>query len=247
MKLDLRSLALFRITIGLCVLCDLINRSQYLAYHYTDHGVLPRESLIRTFGDGWRLSLHNWNGSVSAAWMMFIASGFAALMMTVGWRTRLFTFITYVLNLSLQNRNPLVIQGGDVFLRIVLLLSVFLPLGARYSFDRLFRFPETSIEPEPTSSAYRSPATYALGLQVMCLYFFTGLMKWLDPSWHSGSGAYFSFNTYQFETRLGVFLGSVPLFTHVMNWVIPFSEMIFVSNNFHLELKVLDHVYIFLE
>ncbi|MGA1192190.1 MAG: HTTM domain-containing protein, partial [Bdellovibrionota bacterium] len=47
--LDTRSLALFRIALGLLLLIDLINRAKFLRAHYTDFGVLPRGPLVTEF------------------------------------------------------------------------------------------------------------------------------------------------------------------------------------------------------
>jgi hypothetical protein len=41
-SLDERSLALFRMGLGLLVMKDVIERSEFLNIHYTDDGVLPR-------------------------------------------------------------------------------------------------------------------------------------------------------------------------------------------------------------
>lgn len=50
---DLRSLALFRICLGILILVDLIVRFQDLKAHYTDFGVLPRHILIEKFLNSW--------------------------------------------------------------------------------------------------------------------------------------------------------------------------------------------------
>ncbi len=47
--IDIRSLALMRICLGLLLLTDLISRSRTLVAHYTDQGILPRKVLLSDF------------------------------------------------------------------------------------------------------------------------------------------------------------------------------------------------------
>ena len=69
-RLDLRSLATFRIGLGLIIICDLIFRSQTLTEMYTDEGFYTRQVSYdyyqATWGDGWQTifwSLHWLGGS----------------------------------------------------------------------------------------------------------------------------------------------------------------------------------------
>src|SRR5438094_7542162 len=58
-SIDLRSLALFRITAGLIILVDLAMRMQDLRGHYTDQGVWPRALALREMAPRrWYFSLH---------------------------------------------------------------------------------------------------------------------------------------------------------------------------------------------
>ena len=48
-SIDLRSLAAFRMALGVLLLADLVMRAQDLSAHYTDWGVLPRDILSAHF------------------------------------------------------------------------------------------------------------------------------------------------------------------------------------------------------
>ena len=61
--LDVRSLALFRVSVALVVLADLAARSGDLRDHYTDVGILPRATAIAEYGRYGFLSLHLFGGS----------------------------------------------------------------------------------------------------------------------------------------------------------------------------------------
>lgn len=78
--IDLRSLALFRICMGLVIVADLVSRSRHLVAHYTELGVAPREVLAGQYGLPCSFSLHYWlSGSPVAVALLFVVSGVAAI------------------------------------------------------------------------------------------------------------------------------------------------------------------------
>jgi hypothetical protein len=223
-QVDLRSLALFRMGLGLLVLADLYLRFQpefFEAFH-TDDGVLPRSFLIDKVGDAWRLTPHLMSGTSAGIGLLFAIQAFFGCMLLIGWHTRFMTLACWVLTLGLQNRNPMVIQGGDVFFRLLLLVGVFLPLNARFSVDRLL-LPDSKeseralADPRVTIS---TAASLFLTLQVISVYIFSGLIKYGDQSWRDGLGVYYSLATYQFATELGVALSHHQGLMFISNWII---------------------------
>ena len=134
--IDLRSLALFCIGLALVVLADLIRRAFDLEAHYTDNGILPRSVLIDNFlANHAYFSLHLIVGTTCGQAALFLIASVFALMLLVGYRTRLATFVSWLLLVSLQARNPLITHGADDVMRLLLFWSMFLPLGARCSLD----------------------------------------------------------------------------------------------------------------
>ena len=87
-SIDLRSLALFRITIGSLVLMDLSIRSRDLTAHYTDSGIMPRYLLASSFGAAVDTSLYMINGTETAAILLFLATAMAALAVIFGLSTQ---------------------------------------------------------------------------------------------------------------------------------------------------------------
>ena len=53
LAVDLRSLALFRVALGTCLLIDLAGHIPQIDDFYTDAGILPRDALISQFGQSW--------------------------------------------------------------------------------------------------------------------------------------------------------------------------------------------------
>lgn len=147
MALDLRSLALMRMAYALCLLQDLAIRATDLTAHYTDWGAQPSYVVTRLAWDPAFFSLHLMQTSREGQALIFLVTAFAYLCLLVGYRTRLAGWASWFLLVSLQNRNPLILDGGDLYLRCLLFWLLFCPLGARWSVDAARR-PTSEGEPE---------------------------------------------------------------------------------------------------
>ena len=200
---DVRSLALFRVALGALLLADLAARSFDLQAHYTDFGVLPRWVLLRHQSD-WYFSLH----MISGAWLvqagLFLLAGAAAVALMIGWRTRQATLLLWMLTLSLHVRNPMVLYGADAMIQAMLLWSLFVPLGARWSVDR-----RLSGLAKPPSGKVLSVGSAALVAQVIFVYLFSALLK-TGPAWADGTAIYYALSVDHIVRPLGKMLLDYP-------------------------------------
>ena len=192
--LDPRSLALFRIGLGLVLLVDLAIRLTDLEAHYTDAGAVPR-SVVREYGaDAWHWSPHLLGGSAWYQATLFTVAAAMAVCLAIGYRTRLATVLSWILLVSLQTRNPLVLNGGDVLLRMLLFWSMFLPLGCIWSVDQRRGEKRGQVQFAGTDRRMLrtnwtcplfSPATVCLLLQICLVYWMSGFWKlqggWREP------------------------------------------------------------------
>jgi len=202
---DLRSLALVRIGLGTVLLMDLAIRAATLEAHYTDAGVLPRESIGLSLNK-WRVCLHLVSGSTSGQAALFALAALSALALLLGYRTRLATIVCWVLTVSLQNRNPMVLTGGDTLLRCLLFWACFMPLGTRWSLDR-----KLSGEKAPGQKTVVGAGVAAFMVQVFSVHFFAGLLK-SGAEWRSDFTAlYYALKIDQLQLPLGALLLKLPL------------------------------------
>jgi predicted DCC family thiol-disulfide oxidoreductase YuxK/uncharacterized membrane protein YphA (DoxX/SURF4 family) len=216
--IDLRTLALFRITLGLVLFGDLVARSADLTVFYTDAGVMPRAWLLAVNGP-WRISLHSANGEPWFIWTLFIIEMLAALMMVFGWRTRLATLVAFVLHASLLNRNIMVLLGGDELITCLIFWGLFLPLGARASIDAAL-----ANTPTPADNRYRSWATAGLLLQVMSVYFFSAILKNDAEWWPDGTAVDYALQIDGYATPIGHWLRNFPQLTSALTYYVYFLE-----------------------
>ena len=204
--IDLRSLAIFRISIALIIIVDLIGRFTDLEAHYTNRGVLPIDEVIE-HSPKWRVSVHLLNGSIEFQTALFIIAGLFAVALLLGYRTRLVTPVVWLLTISVNSRNWLLMQGGDYLLCLLLFWGMFLPLGARYSIDHL-RTPDQFQE----SNLIFSGGTVAALLQICFVYWFSVALK-LPKNWIiRGTGVYYALMLDRYVTNFGkLLLESPPL------------------------------------
>lgn len=173
-SIDTRSLSLFRVGLALLLLADLVTRAPLLAAFYTDGGVMPRGFVIDHLQDVWSFSLHLASGRPYFQAFLFVCAGLAALLLLVGYKTRLMTLVSWALLASLHVRNPEVLSSGDILLRVLLFWGLFLPLGLHWSVDRARATNEPDLPVRVLSAA-----TAAVLLQAAFVYLFTWLLSTL--------------------------------------------------------------------
>jgi len=177
LTLDLRAIAIMRMAIASVLILDLFIRLSDLEAFYSDTGAVPLNMLFQYAWNDYYISVHTISGLWTVQFMLFMFSLFCAIMLFVGYRTTLFTVLSWFMLLSLHNRNWLILQGGDDLLRMVLFWGMFLPWGKRYSCDSLYE-PEKNAE-----KTFISVATVAYMLQISYLYTGSALLK--GPEWNT--------------------------------------------------------------
>lgn len=222
-SIDLRSLGLFRIGLAGVLLLDLLIRLRDLKAFYTDEGVLPVKVLQNLPGEDYHWTLHALSGSALFQGILFGIAILAALALILGIRWRIAAIISWILLISLQSRNPIVLDGSDMMLRVMLFWAIFLPLGKRFSLEAML---DTGFAKLPKSAF--SGATVAILIQWICIYFFSGLLK-SGPEWHEEGTAM------QLALKLDLYLdgpgkmmaGASPGFLKFLTHLVWYFEVVF--------------------
>lgn len=200
---DPRALGLLRLALGAITLVHVGTLAASLTTFYSDVGVLPPSDLLAVRPD--RLSLHLLSGDTRVLSALFAVHLLAAALLFLGYRTRLATFVTWLLTISLQLRNPLLNDGADALLAMMLLWGNFVPWGECLSLDVHLRRVTRRTAPVLSLGAL------AILLQMPLVYVVTAMQK-NGPMWRSDFDAvYFALNNDFIASRLGVLLGSAPL------------------------------------
>lgn len=199
--LDLRSLALFRIGLGLVLLSSFLGILLDFPLLFTDEGVFPRELAVSQASNSskWTFwSIHFASGAALWAYSLYSATIVAIIFFTLGLYTRWVTPVLYLLVLSHMGRNSTVVYGFDRISLAILFWSIFLPLD-RYFSARPRR--ETSAE---VAEPYRisSVASAAFILQIMMIYLHAGFAKY-GHEWLEGTALRTSLHNDVLATHFG--------------------------------------------
>lgn len=220
-KLDLRSLALARVLLGILLFFDLGRRLDDLEVFFSDSGILSRAELIQNSEIPWRMTLLNLNGSYEFALILCLLGMLASITFTLGWKTRISNLIVWLVTISFQARFPEgATSGGDMLIRIFLFWSLFLPMSAFYSFDRAVS------EEKPKENEYLSVFSGMWIIQVFLLYFFTFFYKWA-PVYHTEFDAvWYMLQLDIFITPVGRWMGQQYMLTKFLSFTCYALELI---------------------
>lgn len=208
LALDLRSLAALRIGVALLIVANVLYDWGDGRTFWTDAGILPRDLARSLAPSPWLFSLNFLDGGWALQAALLALQVAAALCLLIGFAGRAASIASWLLLLSLQNRNLAILTGGDLLLLTLLFWGMFLPWAERWSCDAARR-------PRPARQTDRvfNGATLAYAAQIMILYEFSALQK-LDPAWRSEyTAVYYALSIHWWSTPFA-------------RWLLPFSEVL---------------------
>lgn len=224
LRIDPRSLGLFRLGFGLVLIFDLLRRFRYIKEFYSNEGVLPNHNHLfnlRATGRVWSL-LHAFSteGESTFAFALILV---AYLLFTLGYQTRVFHAISLVALVSLTGRNILLENAGNYAAIALLAFTLFLPCGSRFSLDAIraslaARDEKTdrALNDRPARTqdeldAQRLPgwtptslAAVAVLAQIAIIYLVTALQQ--KGAWRDGTALYYGLNVERWVSREGAFV-----------------------------------------
>ncbi len=201
--LDIRSLGIFRVLFGLFLFCDIAIKWYWGYEFFTDYGILPRAAMVELTGSIENWSLHAINGSALWMHLLFILHLGLIAAFTVGFHTRWVAVAVWVLTLSLQTRNPMILSAAELLVRLCLFWTLFLPMGDWLSLDAKRRTGTATPSQVPQRSV-TSLVSAAYILQVGLIYW-TTLFHKHHPMWYEEKLAvYYALSLDEFARPIGI-------------------------------------------
>lgn len=275
---DPRAIGLFRIVFAFLVLCNINGLWEHFEFLFTDEGLFVTEtarqvvagSQFAGYGDGYgadprgffdaqawltflrgpKYSLLFFWDSPQFFWAHLWAFEIATLLFLIGWRSRWTGLLSFVLMMSLANRNPIYWTGADVVYRTLFLFVVMSRSGHAYSLDNWLRcrrlrkqglLDEVSgarrgagkapdeEHPRGLQAIYRRipawPRVFMM-MQVATVYFTTGCLK-TGSVWWRGDSLYYALQLdhfSRFPTQVVADLFGTNLF-RLSTWVVHFWQI----------------------
>ena len=200
--------ALFRISLGLLQVAMYIALWPNWHRYFGRNGVLSLDdATLSPMSDDW-WSLFYWLPGVPFR-LFWVLGLVAAIAFTIGWKTRFWTVMLFVLETSMIARNRWGINGEDLTGRMLLFYGCFAPLGAALSVDAWLArrraaaaaataapAPETAPAPATAPVAATGPRIWPIRLMqinIAAIYLFSLPAKLTDDvAWLNGQAIYFS-------------------------------------------------------
>ncbi|HEX2656840.1 MAG TPA: DCC1-like thiol-disulfide oxidoreductase family protein [Polyangia bacterium] len=215
LRIDPRTLGLGRIGLAAVLLIDLVRRLPWLGTFYSNDGLIPNHTML------WRppfpriFSVFFMASRPEEAAVWFVVAGLCFFCFLIGYRTRLFHVLSFVMTTSLHNRILMAENWGGVAIGTLMLWTMFLPLGARFSVDAVraslrSRAGETSDDlkagvPLPDPRPVESLAVLGLLLQLAAIYWFNFVHK-SGATWRTGTAIYYVLHQERIVTGFAVWL-----------------------------------------
>ena len=210
---DKRALGIFRIFLGMLCLIDISRRFSLIDVFYTNSGIISYTSsnsfyktfsLLSSFTKSWEVHL------------FFILGIIFSIFLIIVYKTKLSQIMCAIIIISIHNRVIMLENAGDFVFNSILIISIFLPLGLKFSIDGLKKslndFNETSLKDlnskdnlNNNNNEIFSLAFLAILLQIISIYFFTGLNK-SGYDWMNGTAVYKMFELDTFLTSFGYYV-----------------------------------------
>lgn len=191
-------IALFRVAYGLLVIATLaLLHTDWLNWYGT-HAWMSL-STMHQLEPGTRLNLlavlPQSDAWIEGFFWMFLGS---AVLLTLGFLTRLNSVLVFLCLASIQQRNVYILHGGDTFLRVAGFFLIFAPAGAAFSVDRLIRIWRGKEHAAVTRP--RSPwAQRMIQFELSLMYFATFCVKVKGAPWLQGTALYYIYHLQEFK------------------------------------------------
>ncbi|WP_437926925.1 hypothetical protein WMF37_49170 [Sorangium sp. So ce291] len=212
--IDVRTLGLFRLVLGFLLASDCVRHWAEASWIYSNDGVLTNHYHLFHPSSGYNFSLYHAFSSIGEVHVAFALSLFCFLCFFVGWHTRLFSILSFLLVVSRDNRIVMIENGGYVVVNIITCWAMFMPTGRRFSVDALIRSYRERQERTAADLADRSrPAwaeqPYVSGIVLLALlnlvtiYYFNVVNK-SGQIWRRGETVHYVLHLDRMVTGLAV-------------------------------------------
>ena len=193
------ALALFRISLGVLLICELVLRFRFLHVFYSDEGTMPLTLLKPRIDDFYKsICLHCHFGDLWQQQFLLTIQTVVAISFTIGYQTRMMAITSWYLYTSLILRNTWLYFILDRYFYYLLFYSMFLPLDDKWSITAF----NNNNRKTSSKGVIVNPATIGLKLLVFWIYIDAGGGKYMDPQkgWTYGADPLPALDTYTRHT-----------------------------------------------
>lgn len=240
-SVDPRTLGVFRIVLGFLCAADAIRHWWHARFFYSNSGVLTNHYHLWTPSGRYNFSLFHSFSTLSEVHVAFAACVLIHLLFMVGWHTRLFSILSFIIVTSIDNRLVMVENGGYVVVNIVVGYAMFLPTGRRFSVDALLRSYREHKEktgedlnrryrPDDLTAPYVSAIVALAIINLGFVYFFNVVNK-SGATWRNGQTVHYVLWLNRMVTGVAVLFRKILPYwaTALLTWATMVHEALLVG------------------
>jgi hypothetical protein len=214
-------LSAFRILFGVCVTATLILLHQDWMAWFGLHGWVSTET-IHQAESGFRLNVFDLlpdnDGWIRLCFWIFLA---ASVCLVAGFCSRLSGSVVFLALNALNQRMPLILHGGDTFLRDASFFLAFSPCGAVCSLDALIR--RRRGLPHPTKVI--PWAQRLIQYQFVVIYACSFLWKIKGQSWRDGTALFYVWHLRELQRFPVPSIFRANAAIHLESWAVMIFEL----------------------
>lgn len=221
--IDARQYAVLRILFGGLSALYFLELLPYINSQFSHSGWLGDiQQIAQQNGGSWSVFFIPVDGHANTIAYAIISTGIvSAFLMMIGWQSRASSFMTWLIWVSLWNRNPLILDGDDAILKIMCFYLMLAPCGNAWSVDAAL------------SKTQQKVAVWPLRLiqfQIALLYFVSGWVKFQSIEWENGTLLHYVLINPEYSRWNGWLLMDSALIKHLLAllvWFIRDWEVLF--------------------
>lgn len=199
--IDYRSVALFRMGTALCLIWDSLERLQDAQDFLTNAGLFPLSVYHHYRMNNPVFSIYGWSDrNLWPIFLLFVTIALGVLLV-FGIFPRLLALLLWFLNVSLHQRNPHVLFGGDLLLQTCLFWLVFIP----------------SRPQQKAQKNFCNGVSFAVIIQITLIYIMAGWQK-TGSDWHDGTASFYAVSIGMYQTMAGAWLRKWPLLLKIATY-----------------------------
>nr|WP_246482809.1 HTTM domain-containing protein [Brachybacterium halotolerans] len=142
-------------------------------------------------------------------WLWYAITTALVVAFLLGWRTRIVTPLLFIAYTTLNGQNTPISDGGNYFIRIMLVYLILVDVSRRWSLDARRRAAKRSAETQ-TGSVLHNIGLCLVVAQICTVYLEAGLYKVQGDLWQNGTAVYYPLQSVAY----GVFPGLADLLTY---------------------------------
>lgn len=154
-------------------------------------------------------------------WLWYVLTIALVVAFLLGWRTRIVTPLLFIAYTTLNGQNTPISDGGNYFIRIMLIYLILMDVSRRWSLDARRRARTDSAETQ-TGSVLHNIGLCLVISQICIVYLEAGLYKVQGTLWQDGTAVYYPLQSVAY----GAFPPLADLLTH---WTLPVVVATYVT------------------